>query len=238
VSATDPHHATHRTIEAVWRIESARVIAGLTRLTRDVGLAEDLAQEALVAALEQWPQSGAPDNPGAWLTATAKRRTIDLFRRNAVAERKHGELARELEAREQTSPDLDSTLDSATQPGDELILNCVLETEDYADLRAYLKRQPMLETVSERGVALDHAFDPHRVVELVRHTHLNMKLTHTAMELGKATATSAGTAYVKGGVDKRNAAKQKAIEAKEGEPLLFDQYGHRLDIRPESKKRR
>jgi len=74
VSATDPHHATHRTIEAVWRIESARVIAGLTRLTRDVGLAEDLAQEALVAALEQWPQSGVPDNPAAWLTATAKRR--------------------------------------------------------------------------------------------------------------------------------------------------------------------
>jgi RNA polymerase sigma factor (sigma-70 family) len=120
VSATDPHHATqqatqealHRTIEAVWRIESARVIAGLTRLTRDVGLAEDLAQEALVAALEQWPQSGVPDNPAAWLTATAKRRAIDFFRRNTVAERKHEELARELEALEQTSPDLDSTLDN------------------------------------------------------------------------------------------------------------------------------
>jgi RNA polymerase sigma factor (sigma-70 family) len=116
VSATDPHQATHqalhRTIEAVWRIESARVIAGLTRLTRDVGLAEDLAQEALVAALEQWPQSGVPDNPAAWLTATAKRRAIDLFRRNAVAQRKHQELARELEALEQTSPDLDSTLDN------------------------------------------------------------------------------------------------------------------------------
>ncbi|HTA66407.1 MAG TPA: sigma-70 family RNA polymerase sigma factor, partial [Xanthomonadaceae bacterium] len=108
MSAADPHHATHRTIEAVWRIESARVIAGLTRLTRDVGLAEDLAQEALVAALEQWPQSGVPDNPAAWLTATAKRRAIDLFRRNAVAKRKHEELARELEALERTSPDLDS----------------------------------------------------------------------------------------------------------------------------------
>ncbi len=112
MSATDPHHATHRTIEAVWRIESARVIAGLTRLTRDVGLAEDFAQEALVAALEQWPQSGVPDNPAAWLTATAKRRAIDLFRRNAVAERKHEELARELETLEQTAPDLDSTLDN------------------------------------------------------------------------------------------------------------------------------
>jgi predicted RNA polymerase sigma factor len=88
VSATD----LHRTIEAVWRIESARVIAGLTRLTRDVGLAEDLAQEALAAALEQGPQSGVPDNPAAWLTATAKRSAIDLFRRNAVAKRKHEEL--------------------------------------------------------------------------------------------------------------------------------------------------
>ena len=120
MSATDTPHdpqqashlALHRTIEAVWRIESARVIAGLTRLTRDIGLAEDLAQEALVAALEQWPESGVPDNPAAWLTATAKRRAIDLFRRNAVAARKHEELARELEALEQTSPDLDSTLDN------------------------------------------------------------------------------------------------------------------------------
>jgi RNA polymerase sigma factor (sigma-70 family) len=123
VSATDPHHATHlalhRTIEAVWRIESARVIAGLARLTRDVGLAEDLAQEALVAALEQWPQSGVPDNPAAWLTATAKRRAIDLFRRNAVAKRKHEELAREFEALEQTLPGLDSTLDNTI--GDDLL---------------------------------------------------------------------------------------------------------------------
>lgn len=112
MSATDPHLVLHRTIEAVWRIESARVIAGLTRLTRDVGLAEDLAQEALLAALEQWPQSGVPDNPAAWLTATAKRRAIDLFRRNAVARRKYEELGRELEALEQTSPDLDSPLDN------------------------------------------------------------------------------------------------------------------------------
>ena len=87
----------HRAIEAVWRIESARVIAGLTRLTRDVGLAEDLAQEALLAALEQWPQSGVPENPGAWLTATAKRRAIDTIRRDKMRERKHEEIARELD---------------------------------------------------------------------------------------------------------------------------------------------
>jgi RNA polymerase sigma factor (sigma-70 family) len=108
VSATDHH----RIIEAVWRIESARVIAGLARFARDVGLAEDLAQEALLAALEQWPQSGVPENPGAWLTATAKRRAIDLFRRNAVARRKHEELARELDVLERTSPDLDATLEN------------------------------------------------------------------------------------------------------------------------------
>lgn len=112
MSATDSRHALNRTIEAVWRIESARVIGGLARLTRDLSLAEDLAQEALLAAIEQWPQSGVPENPAAWLTSTAKRRAIDLFRRNAVARRKHEEVARELEAREQTPPDLDSSLDN------------------------------------------------------------------------------------------------------------------------------
>ena len=89
----------NRTIEAVWRIESARLIAGLARVVRDVGLAEDLAQEALVAALQQWPESGVPDNPGAWLMATAKHRGIDRLRRAEVQERKTKELARELELR-------------------------------------------------------------------------------------------------------------------------------------------
>ena len=122
----------------MWRIESARVIAGLTRLTRDVGLAEDLAQEALVAALEQWPQSGVPENPGAWLTATAKRRAIDLFRRNAVAQRKHEDLARDLATLERTVPELYSTLDDPI--GDDLLrlvfISChpVLSTESSAAL--------------------------------------------------------------------------------------------------------
>jgi RNA polymerase sigma factor (sigma-70 family) len=89
----------NRAIEAVWRIESARLIAGLARLVRDVGVAEDLAQEALVAALEQWPESGVPDNPGAWLMATGRHRAIDGLRRGEMAQRKHEELARELEAR-------------------------------------------------------------------------------------------------------------------------------------------
>src|SRR6476661_4060417 len=89
MTATD----THRTIDAVWRIESPRLIAGLARMTRDIGRAEDLAQDALVAALQSWPEAGVPDNPGAWLMATAKRRAIDGFRRMANLQRKQEEMA-------------------------------------------------------------------------------------------------------------------------------------------------
>ena len=91
---------THRVIDAVWKIESARLIAGLARIVRDVGLAEELAQDALVVALERWPESGIPDNPGAWLMATAKHRAIDLFRRNKLLDRKHAELGRELKTQQ------------------------------------------------------------------------------------------------------------------------------------------
>ena len=130
MTATD----THRTIEAVWRIESARLIAGLTRMVRDVGIAEDLAQDALVVALERWPQSGVPDNPGAWLMATAKHRAIDVLRRRKRLERKHEELGRELESgAEKTAPDLDAAIDDPV--GDDLLrlvfMTChpVLSTE-------------------------------------------------------------------------------------------------------------
>ena len=116
VTATD----THRAIDAVWRIESAKLIAALTRMVRDVGLAEDLAQDALVAALEQWPTSGVPDNPGAWLMATAKRRAIDRLRRDRMAERKHEQLGHDLEAeQERAVPDLDAALDDNV--GDDLL---------------------------------------------------------------------------------------------------------------------
>ncbi len=111
---------THRTIDAVWRIESPRLIAGLARIVRDVGLAEELAQDALVIALEQWPKSGVPDNPGAWLMATAKHRAIDLVRRSKLLERKHEELGRELEAAQEAAmPDLDAALDDDV--GDDLL---------------------------------------------------------------------------------------------------------------------
>ena len=109
-----------RSIEAVWRIESARLIAGLARIVRDVGLAEDLAQDALVAALERWPESGVPDNPGAWLMATAKHRAIDQLRRRTTLERKQEELARDLEAQlDRSGPDLDAAIDDDI--GDDLL---------------------------------------------------------------------------------------------------------------------
>ena len=111
---------THRAIDAVWRIESARIIAGLTRIVRDVGIAEELAQDALVAALEQWPESGIPDNPGAWLMAAAKNRAIDMFRRNKRVERKHEELGRELQVQQEMAvPKFDEMLDDHI--GDDLL---------------------------------------------------------------------------------------------------------------------
>src|SRR5712675_1164523 len=116
MTATD----TQRTIDAVWRIESARLIAGLARITGDVGLAEDLAQDALVAALEKWPESGVPDNPGAWLMATAKHKAIDQVRRRKMQERKHETLGHELESQQEHAvPDLDASLDD--QIGDDLL---------------------------------------------------------------------------------------------------------------------
>ena len=115
VAASD----VHGTIEAVWKIESARLIAGLARMVRDIGIAEDLAQDALVAALKQWPESGVPDNPGAWLMAAAKHRAIDHFRRNKLLERKHEEVGRELERQEMVVPDLNAALDDDV--GDDLL---------------------------------------------------------------------------------------------------------------------
>jgi len=116
VTATE----AHRVIEAVWRMESAKLIAGLARIVGDVGLAEDLAQDALLAALERWPESGVPDNPGAWLMATAKHRSIDQIRRRAMLERKHEQLGHDLEAQQEAAVgDLDAALDDHV--GDDLL---------------------------------------------------------------------------------------------------------------------
>ena len=110
---------SRRAIEAVWRIESARVIAGLTRMVRDVGLAEELAQDALVRALEEWPETGVPDNPGAWLMTAGKNRAIDLLRRRKMQERKHQEIGHEVEEVESRVPDLAAAIDDPV--GDDLL---------------------------------------------------------------------------------------------------------------------
>jgi RNA polymerase sigma factor (sigma-70 family) len=110
---------THRAIDAVWRIESPKLIAGLTRMVRDVGLAEDLAQDALVAALEQWPGEGIPRTPGAWLMAAAKHRAIDQFRRRKMLTEKHAALGHELEEAQQRVPDFSTALDDDV--GDDLL---------------------------------------------------------------------------------------------------------------------
>ena len=116
VAATD----AHRTIDAVWRIEAPKLIAGLLRIVRDVGLAEDLAQDALVAALERWPESGVPDNPGAWLMATAKNRGIDLLRKKSLVERKNPDVGREIESRRESAvSDLENAIDDDI--GDDLL---------------------------------------------------------------------------------------------------------------------
>jgi len=189
VTATE----THRAIDAVWRIESPRLIAGLARIVRDVGIAEDLAQDALVAALEQWPESGVPDNPGAWLMATAKHRAIDHFRRNTRLDRKHEELGREIEAKELTVPDLNAALDDNI--GDDLLrlvfVSChpVLSTEARTALtlrllggltteeiaRAFLVPEP---TIAQRIVRAKRTLTKERVpFEVPRGAELSARLS-------------------------------------------------------------
>ncbi len=119
MTAADPQSTPHRAIEAIFRIEQAKLIAGLARMTRDVGVAEELAQDALVVALETWPKSGVPEKPGAWLMATAKRRAIDRLRRARMLERKHAEIGRELEEEQDPTPDIEAALDDDI--GDDLL---------------------------------------------------------------------------------------------------------------------
>jgi RNA polymerase sigma-70 factor (ECF subfamily) len=190
VTATD----THRAIDAVWRIESPRLIASLARIVRDVGIAEDLAQDALLAALEQWPESGVPQNPGAWLMATAKHRSIDLLRRNKMLERKHEEIGHGMEAvRESAVENLEAALDDDV--GDDLLrlvftaCHPVLSTEARVALtlrllggltteeiaRAYLVPEP---TIAQRIVRAKRTLAKERVpFEVPRGAELAARLS-------------------------------------------------------------
>jgi len=190
VTATD----VNRTIEAVWRIESAKLIAGIARIVHDVGVAEDLAQDALVAALEQWPKSGVPDNPGAWLMATAKHRAIDQLRRSTLVQRKHEQLVPELEAQQERAvPDLDAAIDDHV--GDDLLrlvfISChpVLSTEARLALtlrllgglttdeiaRAFLVSEP---TIAQRIVRAKRTLaDAHVPFEVPRGAEFSARLS-------------------------------------------------------------
>jgi RNA polymerase sigma-70 factor, ECF subfamily len=189
VASTDAHSA----IDAVWRIESPKLIAALTRIVRDVGVAEDLAQDALVAALEQWPDEGIPRNPGAWLMAAAKHRAIDFFRRNKRLDEKHAEIGRSLEAEQNRIPDFDSGLDD--DMGDDLLrlvfISChpVLSTEARVALtlrllgglttdeiaRAFLVPEP---TIAQRIVRAKRTLTKERVAfEVPRGADLEVRLS-------------------------------------------------------------
>jgi len=219
MSATAP--ATHDAIDAVWRIESARLIAGLTRLTGDVGLAEDLAQDALVAALERWPRSGVPDNPGAWLMATAKHRAIDQLRRGKMLNRKHEQLGHELAAgRDAALPDLDAAIDDHI--GDDLLrlmfIAChpVLSTEARVALtlrllgglttdeiaRAFLVPEP---TVAQRIVRAKRTLREARVpFEVPRGAELTARLTSVLeviyLVFNEGYSATAGDEWVRPGL--------------------------------------
>jgi RNA polymerase sigma factor (sigma-70 family) len=183
--------ATHAAIEAVWRIESAKIVAGLARMTRDVGLAEELAQEALVAALEKWPESGVPDKPGAWLMAAAKNRALDHFRHRKMVEAKHEEIGRDAE--EGFVPDFDAALEDDI--GDDLLrliftachpvlstearaaltlrLLCGLTTDEIA--RAFLVPEP---TIAQRIVRAKRTLSEARVpFEVPRGEELGARLS-------------------------------------------------------------
>ena len=184
---------THRAIETVWRIESARLIAGLTRIVRDVGVAEELAQDALVAALEKWPESGIPENPGAWLMGTAKHRAIDFLRRGTLIVEKHEHLGREMAEREMQVPDLATAMDDNI--GDDMLrlvfIAChpVLSTEARVALtlrllgglttdeiaRAYLSSEP---TIAQRIVRAKRTLSEAKVpFEIPRGADFNARLS-------------------------------------------------------------
>jgi len=239
VTATD----THRAIEAVWRIESARLIASLARIMRDVGRAEELAQDALVAALEQWPVSGVPDNPAAWLMATAKHRAIDQLRRRALHARKEEDLTREIE--EQLEAAAPASVDDAEQEiGDDLLrlvftaCHPVLATDARVALtlrllgglttaeiaRAFLVTEP---TIAQRIVRAKRALADARVpFEVPRGEELALRLASVLeviyLIFNEGYAATAGDDWMRPGLcDDALRLGRMLAELAPGEPEVF-----------------
>jgi RNA polymerase sigma factor (sigma-70 family) len=208
---------THRAIDAVWRIESPRLIAGLARIVRDVGLAEDLAHDALVAALEQWPRSGVPDRPGAWLMAAAKNRAIDHLRRQQRFERKSTEIGLQIDAENAAAPDLDAVLDDDI--GDDLLrlvfMTChpILSSEARVALtlrllgglttqeiaRAFLVREP---TIAQRIVRAKRVLAENRIAfEVPREPELPERLASVLeviyLVFNEGYAATSGDAWIR-----------------------------------------
>ena len=184
--------ATHQAIDAVWRIESARIIGALTRIVRDVGLAEEFAQDALVAALQQWPGSGVPDNPGAWLMATAKHRALDHFRRTKLLERKHEEIGRELNSQQESAvANYEAEFDAANQQdfGDDLLrllfISChpVLSTEARVALTLRL-----LGGLTTQEIARAFREEPDRIVTNARAIREHVTQTLNESKPGSVSA--------------------------------------------------
>ena len=218
---------THKAIEAVWRIESARLIAGLTRIVRDVGVAEELAQDALIIALEKWPETGVPDNPGAWLMATAKHRAIDHFRRNKLLERKHEELGRELKSQQESAMANYESDNLDDEIGDDLLrlvfISChpVLSTEARVALtlrllgglttveiaRAYVVPEP---TIAQRIVRAKRTLSEARVpFEIPRGADLKARLASVLeviyLIFNEGYSATAGEDWMRPGLVRRRA---------------------------------
>ena len=233
MTASATASATHSAIDAVWRIESARLIAGLARIVRDVGLAEELAQDALVAALERWPESGVPDNPGAWLMATAKHRAIDLLRRSKRLERKHEELGREIEARQERAvADLDAAIDDPV--GDDLLrlvfISChpVLSTEARVALtlrllggltteeiaRAFLVAEPTVAQIATKVLTLNSTVptDCTAVASQSIRPGWNTKTLRRAVP-GRRSAASTASRYCRKPAEVKNSDPMKNVTA-------------------------
>jgi len=230
MTAADPHRAVHRTILAVWRIEQPRLITSLARMLRDVPLAEELTQEALVVALEHWPASGVPEKPGAWLMATAKRRALDHLRRMRMLARKHQIVARDMEQEQQAMPDLDAALDDDI--GDELLrliftaCHPLLSREARAALALRQLSERLASVLEVVYLIFNEGYTAARGEDLLR-----PQLCHEALRIGRVLTSIAPhepEAHGLLALMELNASRAAARTDQAGEPILLLEQNHAL----------